>query len=74
MSHDVSKALDILIDVIQNNKEYYDVWKSSIANCFKNEYAKKYNEKGIEEISDGAAKEFLNFLINVRNRRLEDEQ
>lgn len=66
----LSKAVDVLIDNLEKDEELFYGWQANIAMSFKDEYSrnnKKYkNLTDIHEISNTAAKNFLNSLVNSK--------
>lgn len=62
-------AVDIVIEALKNDPEYYMAWKANIAMAFKDEFerhakeAEKQIDLDIHNIANTAADNFLNLLI-----------
>ena len=67
MSKEIKKAVEKLQKALNKDKDYYHSWQANIAMAFYDEYRrrpKKYiNRQELLEISNNAAKNFLNLLI-----------
>ena len=67
MNNNLKKSTEILTDAIRNDNELYYGYQANIAVAFQDEFhrnTKKYkNIKDIHEISNRAAKNFLNLWI-----------
>ena len=65
----IEQAINHLSDSLKNNPYYFQGWQANIAMSFYDEYNrnnKAYKNKGdIHEISNEAAKNFLNLLIKT---------
>lgn len=63
----LSKAVDVLVNKLEEDQELFYGWQANIAMAFKDEYSrndKRYkNSKDIHEIANVAAKNFLSNLI-----------
>jgi hypothetical protein len=80
MATEVSKAVDVLRDALNEDKEpgsYYYTWQANIAVQFQDEFHRAVDEDGLPctpehiwAISNRAAKNFLNCLIGKQNKEL----
>jgi hypothetical protein len=61
------EAINQLIKQLVNDREYWLSWKATIALCFSDEYLLSYKRKGVDEISDTAAENFLKMLTEQSN-------
>lgn len=72
------RALPIVTETISGDKDLFLCYQSSIAMSFKDEYRrhkKKYkNRQDLHNISNNAAKEFLNMWINYVKRESKETQ
>lgn len=70
---ELSRAIDTLVRALEEDKEpgsYYFGWQSNIAMAFYDEYRRRkpQNLHEIAEVSNEAAKNFLNLLCHVNKK------
>lgn len=66
MKEDIKEAVARLCEELRTDKDYFYSWQANIAVAFQDAY-KRLPDKDIHEISNVAAKDFLNLLIMPRN-------
>jgi len=65
-----------LVKELRKDKEpgsYYHSWQCNIAVAFQDEFNRSYVKNGVHEISNQAAKNFLDLLIYVDEKKEEVE-
>lgn len=67
------EAVEHLCSELLKDSGYYDSWKANIAMSFKDEFYRSYLNKGIHEISNNAAENFLDMLCRTINKESEGE-
>lgn len=60
-------AIDHLCNAIKTDAGYRQTWKANIAMAFQDEYRREYLHKGVWEIANKAADNFLDLLIQTRD-------
>lgn len=65
----VKQAVDRLCQELKNDPELYYAYQANIAMAFYDEYRKSVKDKTIHEISNDAAKRFLNLLIGMGDNK-----
>lgn len=65
MSEDLTtaKAIKHIVNALKEDYGYYYSWQSNIAMAFQDEFRREYLHKGLHEISNNAAKNFLSLLM-----------
>jgi hypothetical protein len=74
MKHRIKKEVDVLIKALENDPAYYYTWQANIAMAVKDEWLRMVDNvempstyEHIHDLSNRAAKNFLNLLINQGN-------
>lgn len=65
MNINLSKSIYLLCEELKKDDAYYYSWQANIAMAFKDRFHNDYLVKGIHEISNESAKDFLNLLIRT---------
>jgi hypothetical protein len=65
------EAVDQLRKALKEDSQYYYAWQSNIAVQFQDHFRQDCLHKGVHEISNNAAKAFLDLLLMERNKRHE---
>jgi hypothetical protein len=64
ISKEFTAAFDLMVKELRDDQQYYYAWQSNIAMQFQDEMSNKgYRFPDLHEISNNAAKNFLNLLI-----------
>lgn len=63
-----------LVKALLADPDYWTTWKANIAMQFQDAFARDYRTKGIHEISNDAAQEFLLLLVQNSTANSEKEK
>ncbi len=73
MSIKIKKAIKVLTKALETDEDYFYGWQANIAMAFQDEYYREkekgkgyFNKTDVHRISNNAATNFLNSLINSR--------
>ena len=57
-------AMNQLRKALMEDPGYYEAWKTSLVSAFSHAHLRGYRTKGVEEIFDNAAEQFLKVLTH----------
>lgn len=63
---ELQEAIKVLSEALKNDEGYRQAWIANIAMPFQDNVARDWRHKGIHEISNNAAEEFINNLTRDR--------
>lgn len=61
----LEQAIKVLCQELVTDNDYWQTWVSNIAMAFQDEFYQSYLHEGIHEISNNAAKRFLENLCSI---------
>lgn len=65
---DIAQAVEKLSEALKSDAGYWQTWKANIAVQFQDEFAREHRHRGVHEISNNAAENFLKLLTADRRQ------